>query len=46
MNFGWNDFEGLHETSFGTGGNASPKVDPIARIQPRRRATARSPAAT
>lgn len=29
MNFGWNDFEGLHETSFGTGANADPKVDPI-----------------
>ena len=29
MNFGWNDYEGLEETGFGTGDNADPKVDPI-----------------
>lgn len=29
-NFGWNDFEGTHETAFGTGANASPHTIPIA----------------
>jgi glucose/arabinose dehydrogenase len=29
-NFGWNDFEGTHETSFGVGANASPHTPPIA----------------
>jgi hypothetical protein len=29
-NFGWNDFEGTHETAFGTGTNASPHTGPIA----------------
>ena len=29
-NFGWNDYEGTHETAFGTGVNASPHTGPIA----------------
>ncbi|MGI9019963.1 MAG: PQQ-dependent sugar dehydrogenase [Solirubrobacterales bacterium] len=29
-NFGWNDYEGFVETSFGIGGNASPHTAPIA----------------
>jgi len=29
-NFGWNDYEGTNETSFGIGANASPHTPPIA----------------
>jgi Glucose / Sorbosone dehydrogenase len=29
-NLGWNDFEGTHETGFGSGANASPHTPPIA----------------
>jgi len=29
-NFGWNDYEGLVETAFGVGANASPHTEPIA----------------
>jgi glucose/arabinose dehydrogenase len=29
MNFGWNDFEGTLETPFGSGTNASPRIDPV-----------------
>ena len=29
-NFGWNDYEGTHETPFGIGANASPHTPPIA----------------
>jgi glucose/arabinose dehydrogenase len=32
-NFGWNDFEGMHETSFGIGPNASPHTPPIAEYE-------------
>jgi glucose/arabinose dehydrogenase len=29
-NYGWNDFEGTHETTFGIGPNASPHTPPVA----------------
>ncbi len=29
-NFGWNDYEGFMETTFGTGPNATPHTEPIA----------------
>jgi Glucose / Sorbosone dehydrogenase len=29
-NFGWNDYEGFMETSFGIGANANPRTEPIA----------------
>jgi glucose/arabinose dehydrogenase len=31
-NFGWNDFEATHETSFGIGDDASPHTPPIAEV--------------